>query len=139
MPAKIQIYLQNKSLAQIKAQLKGSKSYNFFMEKYIKITGSGTKTRGKKILRQYCKTNKISIEELKEWGLESYTLADYLNNKKGINGQRLKYKLIDANLKKDICDNCGITNFYNNRPLTLQLDHRVRLTLLLTLLLFYDL
>lgn len=36
---------------------------------------------------------------------------------------RIKKRLIAANMKKDICESCGIGPNYNGNPLTLELDH----------------
>lgn len=37
--------------------------------------------------------------------------------------QKLKIKLIKEKGWEDKCAECGITNVYNNKPITLQLDH----------------
>jgi hypothetical protein len=40
-----------------------------------------------------------------------------------ISGQELKRKLINSKFKLDICEECGQGPIWNNKPLTLQLDH----------------
>ena len=42
---------------------------------------------------------------------------------KGISNQIKKKKLLKLGLKKDKCEECGIRNIWNNKPITLQLDH----------------
>jgi len=39
------------------------------------------------------------------------------------NGNMIKQKLYDANIKQEICEACGIGNQYNNKKLSLQLEH----------------
>jgi len=41
----------------------------------------------------------------------------------GVNRQHLKRRLIDAGLKEDVCEECGIRE-WRGRPLTLALHHR---------------
>lgn len=45
------------------------------------------------------------------------------NNGYNIQGQRLKKKLIKANIFEDICFDCKIGPIWNNKPITLQLEH----------------
>lgn len=40
-----------------------------------------------------------------------------------IHGSELKRKLIKAGIKSNICEECGQEPIWNNKPLTLQLDH----------------
>lgn len=39
------------------------------------------------------------------------------------NRQALKKRLISVGIKEDICESCGLGAEWNNKPLTLQLDH----------------
>lgn len=57
-----------------------------------------------------------------------HSVESFLNNvmiKNGPNytGRTLKAKLIEFNLKKDICEICGQIPFWNNKKLSLQIDH----------------
>ena len=40
-----------------------------------------------------------------------------------INGARLKKIIIVNGLAQDICALCGLPNIWNNKPITLQVDH----------------
>ena len=52
------------------------------------------------------------------------TIEEYLViDGPSISGQELKRKLINSKLKLDICEECGQGPIWNNKPLTLQLDH----------------
>lgn len=51
-------------------------------------------------------------------------LEEYLKlDGKRINSYKLKAKLYEAGLLKEICSECGLGPEYNGKPLTLQLDH----------------
>ena len=50
-------------------------------------------------------------------------LEKVLSNEYFMTGQGLKRKLIDAGLMKDECSECGLPPIWNNKKLTLQLDH----------------
>lgn len=54
-----------------------------------------------------------------------YNLQDIISGRcsyKG-SGQVIKRRLIDAGLKKDVCEECGLLPTWNDKILTLQLDH----------------
>jgi len=46
-----------------------------------------------------------------------------IENSKYINGTNIKKKLYKEELKEEKCELCGIGNIWNNKKLTLQLDH----------------
>lgn len=50
-------------------------------------------------------------------------LQDLLVSGKRINGPRLKRRLIAEGLLEDKCSECGIGPFWNEKPLSLQVDH----------------
>ncbi len=56
-------------------------------------------------------SNRIPLEEILDGQHPSYPPA------------KLKKRLISAGLKKDECEDCGIPNIWNDKPLTLQCDH----------------
>jgi Zn finger protein HypA/HybF involved in hydrogenase expression len=58
------------------------------------------------------KGRKYSIEEI-------FSIWD----KKILNNTRVKNLLIENRYKEDICEECGIDNIWNNKPINLQLDH----------------
>lgn len=49
-------------------------------------------------------------------------IEDYLSNKRNINTTKLRQKLIEAKLKENKCECCGITN-WQNKPIVMQLHH----------------
>lgn len=52
-----------------------------------------------------------------------HALEDYLVDRgPATSGTALKAKLIQANIKQNICEECGITQ-WNSKPITLELDH----------------
>lgn len=62
--------------------------------------------------------NKNKILDVKRKPIE-----DYLAVGTNIKGSILKKKLIKGNLMKDVCYECGLGNIWNNKNITLQLDH----------------
>lgn len=42
----------------------------------------------------------------------------------GYSSSKLKRRLIEAGIKEDRCEECGSGNTWNDKPLTLQLDHK---------------
>jgi len=87
-----------------------------------------------KTLKKRIKEDQIDISHIhlginhnkgRQFGLNIKALEDILANKgeyKG-GGSSLKLRLIRAGLKQDICESCGILAIWNNKPITLQLDH----------------
>lgn len=56
---------------------------------------------------------------------KAYNLADILNGtiEYKAPSSLLKQRLLDEGYKEDVCEECGQRNIWNNKPLTLQLDH----------------
>lgn len=52
-------------------------------------------------------------------------ISDYLENKSRIGGNKLREKLIEAGLKKPICENCNLDRWMDN-PIPLHLHHKDR-------------
>jgi 5-methylcytosine-specific restriction endonuclease McrA len=53
-----------------------------------------------------------------------YELKDILDGKyPQYPTSKIGPRLIKENLKKYVCEECGIENIYNNKPITLELDH----------------
>lgn len=53
----------------------------------------------------------------------THTLDDYLTNTHPIKSTRLKAKLLTVGLIEEVCASCNQGPTWNNKPLTLQLDH----------------
>ena len=54
---------------------------------------------------------------------EEIPLEDLLVKGRDTSSKDLKKRLLKNGIIKDICDECGIGNIWNNKPITLQLDH----------------
>lgn len=50
--------------------------------------------------------------------------SDFLSNLKPINSSRLKEYLIRFNYKENVCEICGNEAIWNNKKLSLQLEHK---------------
>ncbi len=50
-------------------------------------------------------------------------LEDILSGKKMMDGQAIKKKLLEADLKEDKCEECNLPPLWNGKRLVLQLDH----------------
>ena len=82
------------------------------IKKHIKLNNISTKHF----------TRKKILEVLKPF--KAMPLSEILVEHSGYNhSQRLKAKLIEANLIEDICWKCNQGSVWNNMPLVLQLDH----------------
>ena len=55
--------------------------------------------------------------------IDTNKLQKYLNNELKIRSNPLKKNLIKLGIKCSKCEECGIENYYNNKPITLELHH----------------
>ena len=79
-----------------------------------------------KILKRKLDEYKISYHQLNYTPLEirdKKELSDILQKDSLYKSSKLKIRLIEEGFKKDICEICGLSNIWNNKPITLQLDH----------------
>ena len=83
-------------------------------------------------LKSRIKYDNIDVSELKEKIRKRAGFArirkpkpinEFLQNGVRCNRSSLRKRLIKEDLLKEICDECGIGPFWNNRRLVLQLDH----------------
>ena len=57
-------------------------------------------------------------------GNGKYALSDILEGKyPHYSSHKLRLRLIKSGLKQDVCEECGQSNVYNGKPLSMQLDH----------------
>ncbi len=69
----------------------------------------------------------IISEETKEKIKEAFRkkrILKFCISDKLIGGQYLKKWLLKDNLKTDICEECGMKAIWNDKPITLELDHK---------------
>lgn len=98
-----------------------SNSYSEILRKQGKaISGASVKVL-KQTLEQYnieCSFNTKSIVNKEKKSLEKILVQNstYQSNK-------LKLRLLEEGLKENICEICGCSAVWNNKPLVLQLDH----------------
>ena len=65
------------------------------------------------------------IKKSKENGNVKFDLQDILNGKHPhYSSHKIRIRLIEERIKEDKCESCGISNIWNNKPLSMQLDHK---------------
>ena len=85
-------------------------TYTSFI-RYAKKHNLYTPNQGGKGTKRKTNTSKVPLE-------------DILNNARPCSSTRLKKRLLEAGLKKEECEACGIPPLWNGKRLVLQLDHR---------------
>lgn len=98
------------------------KECNSFAEILRKLgkSNSGVAT---KLLKQKLDDLEINYSFVKKKDNKHYTLDEILQENTYYQSSKLKKRLIDAGLKTDVCEICGQNSIWNNKILTLQLDH----------------
>lgn len=95
-------------------------SFNEILRKQGKaISGAAVK-----VLKEKLDAYNISYHFINEKTIRSKKeLSEILTKNSSYKSADLKKRLIQENLKQDICEICGQTNSWNKKPLVLQLDH----------------
>ena len=111
--------------------VKASISYNQLVKKYYNQSGNRRtikarieedkidishfkgKSWAKNNIRPECAINYIPLEQI------------LIENSDFSNGQRIKKKLIQANILEDKCSECGLGNIWNGKAIVLQIDHKI--------------
>lgn len=88
----------------------------------LRIQGSNYKTIHKRIKRQNLSIKHFDPYKNRKTGKRPIT--DFLIENSNINSNQLKIRLIKEGLLKNECCECKNTGTWNNKPLTLQLDHK---------------
>lgn len=97
-----------------------SKSLSEVLRKQNKAVSGDSMKLLKKTLDSFdIKYQHLSFNEIRK----NHTLDEILNNEAPCQSSKLKKRLIEANLKQDVCEICGQTNVWKGQALTLQLDH----------------
>lgn len=66
----------------------------------------------------------IGLRRPRTEGNGKFSLEEILDGKHPhYSSHKLRLRLIDEGLKKDECEECGIGNEYNGKPLSMHLDH----------------
>lgn len=99
-----------------------SNSLRDIMKHFSYTCGGDSYTLLKKILAE----NEIDYSHFK---ISNFTINEkkpiefYLTKNSKMTSNRLKLKLFKSDILKEKCSECGIGNYYNNKPISLQLDH----------------
>tara|TARA_B100001142_G_C14167504_1_gene590884 strand:- start:59 stop:916 length:858 start_codon:yes stop_codon:yes gene_type:complete len=111
--------------------------FNLSDEEFTKIVLKSTsinniikKIFGKHLDMFYPVRNKINSLNLntehfiKRYGVKKIDINDILvENSTYLSTKSLKYRLYEENLKEEKCEECGLGNIWNGKPIELQLDH----------------
>ena len=116
---------------QLKDAVESSTSYRQILEKLsLREAGGNYKT-----LKHYIKELKINTDHLtgqawlkgkhNPYSLPKKSLDEILIDGSYVQSHKLKKRLLKAGLLENKCymDECQITNIWNNKPITLRLDH----------------
>lgn len=105
----------------LKHLVETSQSYSEILRKQGKAI-SGASIKGlQQLLADYaieCNFNTHSIQSK-----EKKSLSEILVQNSTYQSAKLKNRLINEGIKQDICEICGCSNNWNDKPLVLQLDH----------------
>lgn len=92
---------------------------------YSRSSGSMGKLVKDRIVRLNIDTSHFKRYDYNKLSQPKYALEDILiENSKYENMRSLKKRLINAGLLEYKCANCGNIGIWNNRPLTLQIEHK---------------
>ena len=112
----------NWNIEDIKQYIKDSTSYAQVLSKLgIPNRGNNIKT-----LKNIIKEHNIIIDHfiVKSRNIpDAVYIEEYLSNKKKISSDKLKKKLFKLNIKTQVCERCGLTE-WNGSPIVLQLHHK---------------
>ena len=86
----------------------------------LATSGDSLKVLKNRIIRENIDTSHFFINKGRK---EEIPLLDLLVNGRDTSSKDLKKKLIKGGYLKEICSECGIGNIWNNKPITLHLDH----------------
>ena len=115
------------SSADFKQLVENSVSISEMLRKYHYSPSSGTMAQ---IIKKRITDEKIDISHFKKNGGKGGTRPKYdlseilVENSHYTNIDRLKKRIVKAGLLKYECEICSNNGYWNNKPLSLQLDHK---------------
>lgn len=95
----------------------------------LKKLGLVNKGRNNKTFLDRVKEENISIDHIRKYSANKNSikrripLQEYLILGRQIHGSVIKKRLVEAGMMKDECSICGQLPIWNNKPLSLELDH----------------